>query len=281
MRIVSVILNYNSSEDTIRLASRFLENVNNSSVIIVDNNSDSAHIRQLLNYSKSIDDIVLIRSKENGGYARGNNMAFDYLDSISYEGYVVVLNPDIEILDWSFFIAAAAICNKDETIALMAPLMHHNGKVAKNALKMLPALIDDVLAPLPFLNKIRISALTIKPVDNDRIEVEMLPGSFLFGKFSTWKRLGFFNKNTFLFGEERILGKKISDLGLSNLVLTSYRYNHIDSKSLNLYYDSVRKFDLHLKGRLVYLKEYSHYTWIYTLFKVYYKAAINVRKIFI
>lgn len=281
MRIASIILNFNSSNDAILLARSFLSNVQNSSVIIVDNNSDALQVEILENDLDGFDNIVLLRSCNNTGYARGNNMAFDYLKTMSFDGYVVVLNPDIEILDWSFFDKAIALSQNDDSIALSAPLMEHNGQVAQNALKKLPSLIDDFLAPLPMLNVIRAAVLSEKIVETEFIEAEMLPGSFLMGSFATWKRLGFFNENTFLFGEERILGKRIQDLGLRNLVFTRYRYNHADSRTLNRYYDAVRKFELHLKGRLVYIREYSSNSWIYSLFSVYYKVAISVRKVFV
>ena len=277
--LTAVILNYNSAEETIRLANSLFEKLSNVSVIIIDNNSND--VTTLRNFIQGNKGSLLIESAENLGYARGNNIGLMFLNSLEYSGYVLVVNPDVEIIDWDFFPFALDKFCADDTIAFIAPLMLHNGRVAYNAIRNLPTLLDDLLAPIPIVNEL-ISRNPIRRKNSSyTLDTEMLPGSFLLGSFSTWQRLEFFDNNTFLFGEERILGSKVKSRGLKNVIATQYTYSHKDSLSINKYYDAINKFDLHLKGRLIFIKYYSKYKRLHSILYWYYKLSIDVRKVFI
>ena len=73
MRLSIITLNYNSSENTIKL----LESLKNQTdkdfeVIVVDNNSDD--ISQLMDYKTAETNIIYIKNDRNLGYSGGNNV---------------------------------------------------------------------------------------------------------------------------------------------------------------------------------------------------------------
>ena len=73
MKLVIVTVNYNSSENTIKL----LESLKNQTdkdfvVIVVDNNSDD--VRKLMDYHTSETNIIYIKNYQNLGYSGGNNV---------------------------------------------------------------------------------------------------------------------------------------------------------------------------------------------------------------
>ena len=94
-----LILNWNSSASI----SRLLESISLSSyksyrVILVDNNSNSKDKKNLNKiyqlYLKTLD-IHLIVNSHNAGYAKGNNIGYQYILSHNFKGDLLILNPDI------------------------------------------------------------------------------------------------------------------------------------------------------------------------------------------
>lgn len=77
MLLVYIILvNYNSCEDTIECV-KSLERITyeNYKIVIVDNNSNDDSVNNL---NKELNACILIQSKENLGFAGGNNIGIKY-----------------------------------------------------------------------------------------------------------------------------------------------------------------------------------------------------------
>ncbi len=73
MRLVIVTINYNSSENTIKLLESLKNQVDKGfEVIVVDNNSDDVGI--LMDYKTQETNIIYIKNDHNLGYSGGNNI---------------------------------------------------------------------------------------------------------------------------------------------------------------------------------------------------------------
>ena len=103
-RFSFVILHYNSIDDTIACVDSIIECCQNDvyRIYIVDNASPNGSGTQLLE-SYSVDDKVsVILSKENLGFARGNNLGIQQAIDDGFADFIVVLNNDTKIIQQDF-----------------------------------------------------------------------------------------------------------------------------------------------------------------------------------
>lgn len=251
-----VLLNYNSFKDTIDLVSS-LENqtiANQLQIIIVDNNSPNDSYTHLKPLEKTHPHVKVIQTGENLGYAKGNNFGLNYLDIHVNPDYVAILNNDI-ILPKNCFEKLIEKYEVLENPAIISPK-----QLDTNNKEFLPyrlnSFLDDCLN-LFYIFKIfhKRNAQKFKDTSGLRaMKVEMIPGSFMFSSFQTFKKMEFFYPNTFLFVEERFIAVKAKQLNLNNYILLDDTYIHAHSKTINTAYKQVEKFKLLYVGWLEFTK---------------------------
>lgn len=127
--IGAVLLNYNSSDRTISHIS-LLNSFNLfSSIIVVDNCSNSDERKKIIE-AKENNNFNLILSEKNLGYGGGNNLGLRYLYEKKYK-YVLLLNSDTAItkktiIDYIKFLDTHSQC------AMVASTMIERGNVKRN-----------------------------------------------------------------------------------------------------------------------------------------------------
>ena len=109
-----VILHYQSIEITKKCVDKLLMFSKNNPIIIVDNCSPNGSGKQLEKmYSKCIN-ITVIINEENQGFAKGNNLGYQYIKRKYSLNYVVVMNNDIMIEDNDFDVIIEQFMEKNE-----------------------------------------------------------------------------------------------------------------------------------------------------------------------
>lgn len=109
-----VILHYQSIEITKKCVDKLLMFSKNNPIIIVDNCSPNGNGKQLEKmYSKCIN-ITVIINEENQGFAKGNNLGYQYIKRKYSLNYVVVMNNDIMIEDNDFAVIIEQFMEKNE-----------------------------------------------------------------------------------------------------------------------------------------------------------------------
>lgn len=109
-----VILHYQSIEITKKCVDKLLMFSKNNPIIIVDNCSPNGSGKQLEKmYSKCIN-ITVIINEENQGFAKGNNLGYQYIKRKYSLNYVVVMNNDIMIEDNDFAVIIEQFMEKNE-----------------------------------------------------------------------------------------------------------------------------------------------------------------------
>ena len=109
-----VILHYQSIEITKKCVDKLLMFSKNNPIIIVDNCSPNGSGKQLEKmYSKFIN-ITVIINEENQGFAKGNNLGYQYIKRKYSLNYVVVMNNDIMIEDNDFAVIIEQFMEKNE-----------------------------------------------------------------------------------------------------------------------------------------------------------------------
>lgn len=118
MKIIAVILNYNSWNNTIRLIDNLRRTNNNlDEIVVVDNNSSDESFEML--YERT--DITLLSTKKNLGFAGGNNVGIRRAVEDGAD-FVFVLNPDILFKNAVIPLLVQNMID-DEKIAVVSPKM--------------------------------------------------------------------------------------------------------------------------------------------------------------
>lgn len=100
MKIVFLILNYNTYQETIECVQSIEKMLDTDEyrIVIVDNASEDDSADRLDGYIKDKQKIELIRNSENLGFAKGNNVGIRYINETYKPEYLVVLNSDTELI---------------------------------------------------------------------------------------------------------------------------------------------------------------------------------------
>lgn len=107
MRVSYVILHYLAIDDTIECVDSILDNVlpyteHDINIVAVDNGSPDDSYATLKARYGSRDDIYILRSEENLGFARGNNIGFQYAKHQLHSDFIVLMNNDTVITQHDF-----------------------------------------------------------------------------------------------------------------------------------------------------------------------------------
>lgn len=249
--IIFIILNYKSYKDTVQLCKEILDQQYESfKIIVVDNaspNESLAIIQKELACNNSID---ILESNTNGGYAKGNNIGLKYVERYNPR-YVCVLNNDVHFTKYTIDQLIKIYPTLDRP-AIVAPMQILPGE-KKLEYKTLysPTFFEDLLDLTPFTRK----TVGYSDILKNQI-VDEVPGAFLFVDYSVFKKLGFFCEDTFLFCEERFLGKAAKEHGYKNYIINSLSYLHMHSATIGT--TTTRKFQrlCYQRGVLAYTKRY-------------------------
>lgn len=228
-RTAIIILNYNTSEQTIYLATTL--STLGYYIVVVDNCStdDSADI--LSRKLNLLNNCKFLCATENGGYAKGNNIGIRYALEIKDFDYIAIMNPDIELLHDETIENLCNALEQDENLAGITAVTILNTtleKINPCACKLLSPrelIISDVF----LLNKM-VTRGYKKLTGNNKLVayVDKIQGCFFIMKRKCFEEIGFFDENTFLYFEEDIIATKIRQKGLRLGVLLSetVRHNH-------------------------------------------------------
>lgn len=248
-----VVLNYNDYKTTIKLIEKIKKYKSIDVIVIVDNCSTDESYE---NFKKYTDDkVVLIKSDKNGGYAYGNNFGIHYLIKNYKSEIIIISNPDVEFeeklvekIKWEFE-------NNSKYVLLSGIMLDINGNVVNTPYWDIPTYMDDLRNNFFIGRKIK-KEFKID-YKKEIMEVEVVPGSFLAIKADILRDIGYYDENTFLYCEERILGKKLKDKGYKSGIITGISYKHMHSISIKKTFKKVDTIKIFYKSKLYYNKKYN------------------------
>lgn len=223
--VVSILIVNWNSKDYLRKCLASVRCVCNDcapQIIVVDNASFDGAAAML---AREFPEAECIQSNTNLGFARANNLAF----SRARGGYVLLLNPDTELLPGSVTALISCLEN-DGSAGLAAPrLLNPDGSIQKTCVRSLPtplnrALESDLLDR--FRRRIRRQGRAKTFDALEPIEVEAVSGACMLLRSSTFRRVGGFTEDFFMYGEDMDLCAKIRNLGLKVLHVPSARVIH-------------------------------------------------------
>jgi len=276
MKIAIIILNYNSSADC-RKCIGFLKQQQGveAEIVVVDNCSREEERKAVESVCKE-NACTFIANNENRGYNAGNNVGLRYAAEKGYE-YALIANPDMEFPQNDYLLKLAQKMQSDEEIVvcgsdIITPEgVHQNPKIrGKDELKDYFTWIKEVFV------KTKERGNNPEWIEDPKTSkyCRCLNGCCFMIKMSFISNANFFDENTFLYGEEPILGAQVEEKGKKMYYTTETFAIHAHMKSKE---GSTSFCNKHWKhSRLYYIKRYSRLPWIKKQF-----ALMSIRLYFI
>lgn len=256
-----IILNYNDSQNTIRICKEYKKMDIVDRIVIVDNCSPEGAFTKLSKLKCNKVDVI--KTEANKGYAAGNNFGIKFLeDKYGPCQYICISNPDIYI-DNNSIKACIEYLDKNKKVAICAPkMLDVNGKEHPLSGWKLRSIRGDIWDSSLLLTKIikrpHIEMYDQNYMSQKEIVVDCVAGSFFIIKNNIFKQIGYFDEKTFLYFEEDILGNKIKKLGYKNVILNDYKFTHLESVSVDRSMKFMKKFRNLQKSKIYYHRKYNN-----------------------
>ncbi len=265
MRMTSfIILHYMAFDETVNCIDNLLNIVEGEKkIIVVDNASPNDSGQKLLKKYSSNSDVKIILNENNDGFARGNNIGFQYVKENYNSDFMVFLNNDVEIND-SFFIKRLYEIYKKDQFDVLGPdvfcttlSIHQNPKrlssysydeVKEELLKYQKKCDSKIVVPIkcylkkiPFLKEkvhsARIDKLNINH-DKKYYNIPLHGSCIIFSKEFVQKRNYAFYPKTFMYFETEILDYECHRDGFKEIYDPSLKVLHHHNVSTNSTYNS-------------------------------------------
>lgn len=247
MKLVFVLLHYENKSETISCLESLFQYCHSESakveIVVVDNGSTKERLSTEDFYFKEKDFIHLIISDKNLGFAKGNNLGFEYAKNKLKANMIILSNSDIIysqvdfvnklIEDYrieDFDIAGPKIIRVEDGVNQNpSPVIYHNSfDVVKKIAKF------SILYLLSFFNmdlKVRRRPEKYDFHTENNTEFQLHGACLIFGENYIKNYDGLYEK-TFMYGEESIL-KYISERdSLKMVYLDNIEINHLEGVSV-------------------------------------------------
>lgn len=266
VRNVIVVLNYNDSTTCIKFIEETEKYEVFDRVILVDNHSTDDSVQRLKPYTD--DRIILIEAGENKGYAYGNNVGMRYaVDQFPRLKSIIISNPDIHISEKDVKKILAKI---DEGYGMTTGLIYNYNPetrekyLASNFGWRIPTYRDMLSNCFLIAYKIKRSILHSSMYlewdrvrGQDVIATEAVPGCFFALDAEAAKKIDYMDEDTFLFGEETILGWRLKNAGFRSCIVNDTAVLHENSVSIKKNINNAKhKARMRLASEQVYLEKY-------------------------
>ena len=244
-----VILNYNDYETT----DKYLNNIKNykvlDKIIVVDNKSTDSSYEKLQKYKNNR--IKVIETKENKGYAYGNNVGIKALDDDI--DYVIISNPDITVSEKTISRLKKDLdTNKD--ISVIAPVIKELDYIKRGW--RLPKYKDELLSNITYFHRKAEANLRYddSKYKGNITKVDVVSGCFFMIRKSVLNLIGNFDEGTFLYYEENIMGHKLDLIGKKTFIDNEVYVTHNLSVSVDKSFNSINKYKILKNSQKYYVK---------------------------
>lgn len=257
MKISFVVLHYETLRDTAACLHSLVKYFNQADVrvAVVDNGSKNGKLSQIEQEFSQYDNITFLTSKENLGFARGNNVGFAYAKRQWQPDLILLCNNDL-VFEQEDFVGQLIRDYQKEPFDVAGPRiismvdgMNQNPTIrpVKNAKEVFIRLWKlRVLYLLSFLGlDVLIKRYVSKPVTEYHCEegadFQLHGACLIFGKNYIERFDGLYD-GTFMYGEEDILRYQIDQYALCMKYLDDIEVKHKEGSSTgSVYQKDVQK----------------------------------------
>ncbi len=263
MKVSCVILNYNDSETAVKQARRICGYEALDYVVIVDNHSTDNSWEKLRQLREECPGIILLKTRENGGYGAGNNAGIRYSYEELKADYVLIANPDTVFTN-TCVKNLKEVLTRHKDVAAVAPRMIDPvfGKQL-NGWKLAGfwgSLIKTGPVSRRTLGRLLASYLDYSEkyfTGKKAVYTDAVHGSLLMVDAEKMLKCGGYDEKVFLYNEEDILAWKFKRAGYGTVLLLCQTYRHEHSASISKSVKSaISRQKLRQESALYYYKNY-------------------------
>ena len=251
MKTGIVILNYNDYESTKKMIDKIKNYKSLNHIVIVDNNSNDDSYDKL--QKLKTDNIYVIKTDENKGYAYGNNYGIKYLTKNYKIDNIIISNPDI-IVEEEVIKGLIKDLKENKDISIIAPLIKQNGEEANGW--RIPTFKDELLSNINYVHRWARKKMFYPKTDEKLQKVEVVSGCFFMIRKSDFEQIGYFDEGTFLYYEENIISYKLKELNKNVYVDNELSVIHNESVSVDKNINSIRKYKILKTSQKYFQKKY-------------------------
>lgn len=283
-----IIVNYNVRYFIEQALLSIKEASNNLAVeiIVIDNASSDDSVEML---SKKFPQITLIANEENVGFGRANNQGI----TIAKGKYILLLNPDTLLQKNTLNLCIEFIEKTKDCGAIGVKMIDGKGNFLPESKRSLPTpsvALYKMLGLSSIFPKSRIfGKYHLAYLDqNENHQVEVLSGAFMFFRADLLKKIGGFDEDYFMYGEDIDLSYQVLKNGYKNYYLAETSIIHYKGEStkkgslnyVKVFYEAMLIFaKKHYSPNQAKLYSFAIYLAIFikgglTLFNNYFKKSI-------
>lgn len=235
---IAIILNYINYNQTSYCVNQ-LRKSNVDHIVVVDNASPNESFSILTEKFNKINNIHVVHANYNGGYARGNNIGLRFVEStigIAKDNIIFIINPD-SIATLKNINELCLAIDRNDNAGMVTPMMNGTIKSVWHHLTTTKAFFFNSWIIRWVLNKFGIREggfYNIHQTKDNYIPVEVVMGAFFAIRQDIFKKIGYFDEDTFMYYEEEILYWKLKSEGYQNYLVTSANFVHEGRGSTNL-----------------------------------------------
>ena len=215
MDLSIIIVNWNSKEYLCKCVASILAGTRNLEfeIIVIDSGSFDGCAEMLRN---EFPQVQFIQSRENLGFAKANNLAFQSATGES----ILFLNPDTEIVGPAINLLHSALKMFPDAGAVGGKLLNSDGTVQTSCVQAFPTILNQCLSAEALRRltpKARLWGMrAIFEYDGKPSAVEMVSGACLMIRRSVFEKIGQFSTDYFMYAEDVDLCYQCRKLGFNN-----------------------------------------------------------------
>lgn len=278
MKNCFLIVNYNDYKSTKHLTDNIIDYDCLDVILIVDNDSKPKEKELLKNISNKKVDFLF--NKSNMGYSTAINIGAKYLIDKYGECNLIVSNSDIVIMSEDDIVKMIEVLN-NKKIGLVGPQLLELGNISRGYKNVKPSV--DILINIPIIKNFVGEKKYLYDddyYDNDISFVDVISSSFFLISSDTIQRINFLDENIFLYYEDFILSKKVSNLNLLVAICNDVKIKHLYSVSVDKSYLESDKYRLLKDSQYYYHTMYNNANVLEkSVMKLASRMGIFIRKI--
>lgn len=255
MKTGIVILNYNDYETSIEIIQNIKNYKSLDYIVIVDNKSSDGSYKKLKKYESK--KIKVIQTKENKGYAHGNNYGIKYLVDNYNVDNIIISNPDIIVTEETIKKLILDL-KENKNISLIAPVIKQLNEELRGW--KLPTFLDDFLSNINYVQRFSKKRMLYsnEHYENELSKVDVVSGCFFMIRALDFKDINYFDEGTFLYYEENIIGSKLKKINKESYIDNSISVIHNLSISVDKSINKLKKYKILKNSQRYYEKKYNN-----------------------
>lgn len=253
-KVLAVILNYNSYEDSMKCAKLLKQQTYKNLIIAIIDNKSTDNSKEMLTTFCKEQDVLFVQSGTNKGFSAGNNVGLKKAAELGCE-YGLIINPDVEIKDKDYVKKAIAKMDSNKNIAVLGSDVINMQQKHQNPMRELNFFENTFWFVMLVISKIVKKDIYVGDYKKSGY-VHKVSGCCFFVDMEYMKKDNYLDDNVFLYCEEPILAARVKRAGKKEYYYSDIKAYHMHkasekgnvAKNLERFYDS----------RLYYIEKYRY-----------------------